>query len=290
MTTNRGVTQTGSILDRIVADGRPLVERARQDEPEPGLIARFNDYDEQWGMSRAIATPRGLAPAAPAMQIIAEIKKASPSKGVLAEEMDPEAIARSYTLGGAAGISILTEPNYFLGSLEYLRNARQVLGREFPGSRPSLLRKDFLVEPYQVMQARAYGADTILLIVAMLDAALLGEMLATARDAGVDALVEVHTEAEAERAVEAGATLFGINNRDLHTFNVDLAVTERIRPLLPADAIVVGESGVQNRADAGRLQRAGVQAILVGEAFMTAPDITAKMAELRPEPAEGLRP
>jgi indole-3-glycerol phosphate synthase len=206
------------------------------------------------------------------------------------EEMDPVAIARSYTLGGAAGISILTEPNYFLGSLEYLRNARLMLGREFHGSRPSLLRKDFLVEPYQVVQARAYGADTILLIVAMLDATLLRDLLETARDTGVDALVEVHTEAEAERAIESGATLFGINNRDLHTFNVDLTVTERIRPLLPADAIVVGESGVHTRADAERLQRAGVRAILVGEAFMTAPDIAAKMAELRPERAEGLRP
>ncbi len=124
----------------------------------------------------------------------------------------------------------------------------------------------------------------------MLDATLLRDLLETARDTGVDALVEVHTEAESERAIDAGATLFGINNRDLHTFNVDLTVTERIRPLLPADAVVVGESGVHTRADAERLQRAGVRAILVGEAFMTAPDIAAKMAELRPERAEGLRP
>ncbi len=281
MSTLRGVTETGSILDRIVADTRPLVERAKQDEPESALRARFGDFDGQWGMGAGITSPRGLAPASAAVQIIAEIKKASPSKGVLTESMDPEAIARAYTLGGAAGISILTEPNYFQGSLDHLRNVRLALGREYPETRPSLLRKDFLVEPYELTQARAYGADTILLIVALLDVALLRDLIAQAEALELDALVEVHTEAEAERAIAAGTKLFGINNRDLHTFNVDLAVTARIRPLLPADAIVVGESGVHTRADVERIHKAGVQAILVGEAFMTAPDVAAKMAELR---------
>jgi indole-3-glycerol phosphate synthase len=201
---------------------------------------------------------------------------------VLTETLDPVAIARAYTLGGATGISVLTEPKYFQGSLQYLLDVREALEREFPGIRPSLLRKDFVTDPYEIVEARAYGADNVLLIVAMLEQPLLRDLLAAARDEGLGALVEVHTEAEAERAIAAGATLFGINNRDLHTFHVDLAVTERIRPLLPADAIVVGESGVHTRADAERLQRAGVQAILVGEAFMTAPDIAAKMAELRP--------
>jgi indole-3-glycerol phosphate synthase len=144
-----------------------------------------------------------------------------------------------------------------------------------------LLRKDFVTDLYEVVEARAFGADNVLLIVAMLEPALLRDLLAAARETGLGALVEVHTEAEAERAVEAGATLFGINNRDLHTFNVDLATTERVRPLLPEDAIVIGESGVHTKTDVERLHRAGVRAILVGEAFMTAPDIAAKMAELR---------
>jgi indole-3-glycerol phosphate synthase len=277
----RGVTETGSILDRIVADTRPLVERARRDEPESVLEDRVREYGSQWGLAQAITAPRGAAPADAAVQVVAEIKKASPSKGVLAEEMDHVAIARAYTAGGAAGISILTEQNYFLGSLQYLRDVRLMLEGECPETRPALLRKDFLIEPYEVLQARAYGADAFLLIVAMLDTSLLKELIAAGRELELDALVEVHTEPEAERALQAGATLFGINNRDLHTFKVDLGVTERVRPILPAGAVVVGESGVHTRADVERLHRAGVRAVLVGEAFMTSPDVASKMAELR---------
>lgn len=281
MSSLRGVTETGSILDRIVADTRDLVERQKREEPEPALRERFDEYDGQWPLSAAITSPRGRAPAGAALQIIAEIKKASPSRGVLAEKLDYLSVAREYTLGGAAGISVLTEPNYFLGDIAWLRDVRMRLSRDFPGERPSLLRKDFVVDPYELVQARAYGADNVLLIVAMLDSALLRDLLQQARGLDLDALVEVHNAVEAERAVEAGTTLFGINNRDLHTFDVDLSTTESIRPLLPPDAVVVGESGVHTKAHAERLRRAGVRAILVGEAFMTAPDVGAKMAELR---------
>jgi indole-3-glycerol phosphate synthase len=281
MTSTRGVTRTGSILDKIVEDRRPVVARQVLDEPEPLLRERFAERDASWSLTRSITSPRGNAPALAAVQIVAEIKKASPSKGVLAETLDVEAVARAYAQGGAAGISVLTEPNYFLGSLEHLLAVRRSLERDFPGARPSLLRKDFLIEPYELVQARAYGADNILLIVAMLEQPLLVDLLQGARELDLDALVEVHTADEAERAVEAGATLYGINNRDLHTFNVDLAVTERIRPLLPPDAVVIGESGVHKREDVERLHKAGVRAILVGEAFMTAPDVASKMAELR---------
>ena len=285
MTSTRGVTETGSVLDRIVADMLDALDAAKRATSEADLRGRFAAYDATWPLSRAIASPRGRAPVDAAIQIIAEVKKASPSKGVLAEQIDPVAIARAYALGGAAGISVVTERNYFQGDLEWLRAVRLALSSELPDARPSLLRKDFLTDPYQVVEARAYGADNVLLIVAMLDDALLTDLLASARDLGLDALVEVHTEAEAERAINAGASLFGINNRDLHTFRVDLATTERIRPVLPAGAIVIGESGVHTRDDAERLQRAGVRAILVGEAFMTAPDVAAKMAELRPTAA-----
>jgi indole-3-glycerol phosphate synthase len=281
MTSTRGVTRTGSILDKIVEDRRPVVARQRLDEPASFLKDRIAEHAELWGMTSSVTSPRGNAPADAKVQIVAEIKKASPSKGVLAETLDADAIARAYALGGAAGISVLTEPNYFLGSLEHLLTVRRCLERDFPGTRPSLLRKDFLIEPYELLQARAYGADNVLLIVAMLEQTLLVDLLQGARDLGLDALVEVHTPEEAERAVAAGATLYGINNRDLHTFDVDLAVTERIRPLLPSDAVVIGESGVHSRDDVERLHRAGVRAILVGEAFMTSPDIAAKMDELR---------
>jgi indole-3-glycerol phosphate synthase len=279
--TNRGVTQTGSILDRIVADGRDDLAGRKRNVPEAALRQRFALRDATWDLSQAVATPRGAAPAGK-IQIVAEIKKASPSKGVLAETLDPVGIARAYAAAGATGVSVLTEPNYFHGSLAHLLAVREALERELPGTRPSLLRKDFVTDPYEIAEARAYGADNVLLIVAMLDLALLRELLAVARELGLGALVEVHTEAEAEQAVLAGAALFGINNRDLHTFKVDLGTTERIRPQLPGDAIVIGESGVHTKADVERLQRAGVRAILVGEAFMTAPDIAAKMAELRP--------
>ena len=279
--TRRGVAQTGSILDRIVADARADLEREKRAEPEAALRRRFADYDAQWRLSDAIRTPRGQAPASAAVQIVAEIKKASPSRGVLAEELDPVRIARAYALGGATGISVVTERRHFLGDLAWLRDVRLRLAAELPGERPSLLRKDFVTGAYEVVQARAYGADNVLLIVALLDLPLLRDLIALAGELDMDALVEVHTEAEAARAVAAGATLFGVNNRDLHTFAVDLATTERIRPLLPKDAVVVGESGVQTRADVERLRRAGVLAILVGEAFMTAPDVAAKLAELR---------
>jgi indole-3-glycerol phosphate synthase len=236
--------------------------------------------DASWRLTEAIRNPRGRAAADARVQIVAEVKRASPSKGMLDAKFDYKRIARDYALGGAAGISVLTEENYFLGSLEHLRDIRRALYADFPGVRPSLLRKDFLIDPYELTESLAYGADNVLLIVAMLDDALLRDMILKAQEEGLDALVEVHTEEEGERAVAAGATLFGINNRDLHSFEVDLATTERIRPLLPADAIVIGESGVHTKADVERLHAAGVNAILVGEAFMTAPDIAAKMAEL----------
>jgi indole-3-glycerol phosphate synthase len=277
----QGVTETGSVLDRIVADMQPWLHASKQSTPESALRERFEEYDATWPLTRAIATPRGSAPAGAAVQIIAEVKKASPSRGVLAETLDPVAVAKAYARGGATGISVVTERNYFLGDLDWLRQIRLALGRELPGARPSLLRKDFIFDPYQIVEARAYGADNVLLIVAMLDDALLADLMAQAGELSLDALVEVHTEAEADRALKAGTTLFGINNRDLHTFKVDLGTTERIRLLLPPDAIVVGESGVHTRRDVERLQRAGVRAILVGEAFMTAPDVAAKMAELR---------
>lgn len=276
------IARTGSILDRIVADGREELARRKRQEPEQALRRRIAEYgDAQWRLRDAVLSPRGRAPAATAVQVIAEIKKASPSRGVLAPALEPLAVARAYAAGGAAGISVVTEPRHFLGDLGWLREIRLRLAAELPGERPSLLRKDFVTESYQVLQARAYGADAVLLIAALLEETLLRDLIAEARGLEMDALVEVHTEAEAERALRAGADLFGINNRDLHTFEVDLATTERIRPLLPQDAVVVGESGVHTRPDVERLRRAGVRAILVGEAFMTAPDPGAKLAELR---------
>ena len=278
MTAPRGVTRTDSILDRIVADKRDRLDERTRARPEASLRGQF----EERGDGQLLPLGQALAgPPQNGIDIIAEIKKASPSRGVLAADLDHRRVARQYALGGAIGISVVTEENHFLGSPDWLGDVRRLLEAEFPAQRPSLLRKDFLIDPYEISESRALGADNVLLIAALLDDALLSAMIAKARDLGLDALVEVHTEAEAERAVAAGAGLFGINNRDLHSFAVDLATTERIRPLLPLDAVVIGESGVNTKADADRLLAAGVRAILVGEAFMTAPDVAAKLAELR---------
>lgn len=277
-----GVRRSESILDSIVADKREQLEKRKDTEPQSTLLRRLREYDEQWPLSRAIVEgPRGPSDGGRYVRLIAEIKKASPSKGRLVSRLDHQALARTYTLGGAAGISVVTEANHFQGELSWLRDIRMSLKGYYPGGRPSLLRKDFLVDPYEITESRAYGAEAVLLIAAILDDALLRDLMQQARQLDMEALVEVHNETEAERAARAGAGLFGINNRDLHTFEVDLSTTERIRPLLARDAVVVAESGINTRDDVQRMYNAGANAVLVGEAFMTATDVRAKMQELR---------
>ena len=209
------------------------------------------------------------------IRLIAEVKKASPSKGVLCPHLDPLRLARAYADNGAAAISVLTEERYFQGSLEHLAAIKGMLNqRKIP-----LLRKDFIFDPYQVYESRAYGADALLLIVAILSDEQLAELLSLSHSLGMQCLVEIHDEAELERAILCGAKIIGINNRDLMTFAVDLTTTRRLRPFVPADKIVVSESGIRNRADVLMLRGWGVDAILVGEALVTASDIAAKMRE-----------
>ena len=192
--------------------------------------------------------------------------------------VDPATVAASYLAGGAAALSVLTDEPFFKGSLEDLTAAAEVAHRQ---AQPApVLRKDFILDPYQIVEARAHGADAILLIVAALSDAYLRELLAAATEQGMDALVEVHDEAEIERAVAAGASLIGINNRDLRTFTVDLAVTERLAPLVPPGRVLVGESGVFSAVDVQRLGRAGVAAVLIGEGLILAEDRTAAVRSL----------
>lgn len=210
------------------------------------------------------------------ISLIAEVKKASPSRGVIRSNFDPVAIADSYAVNGAAAISILTEARYFQGSLKHLRDIRETLGER----RPPLLRKDFIFDPYQVYETLAYGADSLLIIVAILSPEMLVALLALSREIGLSCLVEVHNKNDMDVALESGARIIGINNRDLNTFVVDLSATERLRPLVPTDRLVVSESGISNRDDIKKLKRLGVDAMLIGEALMAAPDITAKIKEL----------
>lgn len=220
--------------------------------------------------ARAADAPRGFARALQAQvarkeaAIIAEVKKASPSKGVIREHFVPAEIAHSYALGGATCLSVLTDVDFFQGGNAYLQQARAAC--QLP-----VIRKDFLVDPIQVVEARAIGADCILLIVAALDDGLMGELAATAKDVGLDVLVEVHDGAELERALTVLDTpLVGVNNRNLHTFEVSLEATLDLLPRIPQDRLVITESGILNRADVELMETNEVRAFLVGEAFMRA--------------------
>ena len=259
--------RTETILDRIIADKREELSAAQTAVPLPALREQAEAAALPLGFARALRGPR--------IGLIAEVKKASPSRGVLRADFDPVWLAERYTEGGAAAVSVLTDEKHFQGSLEHLAAVRKALPEG-----PPLLRKDFIFDPYQLYEARANGADAALLIVAVLEDALLRELLAMAVALGLDALVEVHDEREMARAATANATLIGINNRDLRSFDIDLGTTERLRPLAPPEATIVAESGIFTRADMSRLEAAGVHAALIGEGVVTAPDPAAKVREL----------
>lgn len=270
------------IIDQIVADKRVEVEQRKLQEPLDALKRRQDLVrTPQWSMVRSILEgPRGPSAGGKRIQLIAEIKKATPSKGRLVATLEHRTLARGYTNGGAAAISILTESKYFQGAIEFVSDIRASLDGSYPGGRPALLRKDFIFDPYQLHEARAYGADAVLLIVSMLTDDELASFVDLARKLELETLVEVASEEEVERALTVDGDMIGINNRDLRTFEVDLAVTERLRPLIPMDRVVCALSGVHTRADVERMAKAQVHAVLVGESLMVAPDIPTKMREL----------
>lgn len=260
---------TPDILQRILRrKAEEVAERARR-EPIEALRERAAGAELPRGFAAALEehVDRGV----PA--VIAEIKKASPSRGVIRPDFDPEAIARSYAAHGAACLSVLTDVDFFQGADAYLQAVRAAC------SLP-VLRKDFTVEPYQVYEARALGADCILLIVAALDDARLAELAALAARLDMDVLVEVHDAQELQRALEVPAPLIGINNRDLRSFETRLETTLDLLARVPEDRLLVTESGIHTPADVARLWECGVSAFLVGEAFMRAPDPGAQLAEL----------
>jgi indole-3-glycerol phosphate synthase len=244
-----------TLLDEILAHKRDELKQAQGRVSPSALAARAQAVGE---------APRGfrrtLEAAAPPA-VIAELKRRSPSRGEIRPDFDPVACARDYAAGGAAALSVLTDERYFGGRLEYLALVRAAV-------RLPLLRKDFVIDPYQVDEARTAGADAVLLIVSALGAGALGELLGHVRARDLDALVEVHDEAELETALAAGADLVGVNNRDLRSFVTDLTVTERLAPRVPPGVLLVAESGIGGPADIARLARAGARAFLVGESLM----------------------
>jgi indole-3-glycerol phosphate synthase len=244
------------------------------------LEVRKKEYPLEMVQELALRQPRPLdlmlALADKQIRLIAEVKKASPSRGVIREDFNPIDIARIYAENNASAISVLTETAYFQGKLDYLSYIDCALGI----IRPPLLRKDFIFDPYQVYESRAFGADALLLIVAILTFKELEILLNLSHSLHMRCLVEVHNEDEVQMAVASGARIIGINNRDLTNFSVDINTTARLRPLISKDHIVISESGIKSRSDMEKLQSWGINAALVGETLMSAPDIAIKMREL----------
>ena len=263
-----------TILDTIVAQKRLEIGRLPD---TPVTAAELHAALRQRGLRDFFGALR--RPRAGDVALIAEVKKASPSKGVIRADFDPVKIALEYEAAGASCLSVLTDEKFFQGSIDYLAAIRAAIGLP-------LLRKDFIIDPRQIREAVQWGADAILLIVAILDDRQLASLHRLATEAGLAALVEVHNERELERAMDIGAQLIGVNNRDLKTFTVDMATTERIATRLFSGpgtnhtALLVAESGIHTRADVQRLKRSGARAILVGESLMREADLGAKAREL----------
>jgi indole-3-glycerol phosphate synthase len=266
------VTQayTGTILDAILTRTAADLADRKVTTPLSDLEARAKRRADPLSLRESLGGSQ--------MSVIAEIKRASPSRGVLPVTVDPATVAAEYVRGGASAISVLTDAPFFQGSLEDLESAAGIAHGN--GIAVPVLRKDFIIDPYQVVEALAHGADAVLLIAAALDDASLAELMSVARGWGMDALIEVHDEQELARAAILGADLVGINNRDLRTFTVDLGVTERLAPLAPAGAVVVAESGVFGLDEVKRLANAGAHAVLVGEGLITAPNRAAAVRTL----------
>jgi indole-3-glycerol phosphate synthase len=256
---------TSTLLDEIL-EHKSGELRERQTRVPLGLLQeRAAEQPPARSMARALVGG--------GVRVIAEVKRRSPSKGLLAAELDPARTAGTYAAYGAAAISVLTDEKFFAGSLEDLEAVRRAV--DLP-----VLRKDFVLSGYQVVEARAHGADAVLLIVAALDPDSLSDLLQEARLLGMDALVEVHTEEEMEAALDCGAPLIGVNNRDLRTFVTDLETTRRLAPMVPDGHVLVSESGIHSREQVEELGRLGVHAVLVGEALVSAPSAGEKLREL----------
>ncbi|TAM76397.1 indole-3-glycerol phosphate synthase TrpC [bacterium] len=257
------------ILHRLLEAKAKVLEREREQEPWDALHARAVERMAQRRSFLDALRARGDEPA-----IIAEVKRASPSLGLIVQDFDPVRIAASYERGGVDAVSVLTESDHFLGELRYLDVVRA-------NACCPILRKDFLTDAYQIAQSAAYGADAVLLIVAALDDLPLAALIHEAERYALDALVEVHDSGELARALLAGARIVGINNRNLRTFSVDLAVTEELLSAVPSGVLVVSESGLRNGTQIRRLRRAGAHAFLVGESLMRSADPAAAVRELR---------
>lgn len=255
------MSQVPDILREIIAYKRHEVENLKAQFPLAALELAAKQAQPPRGFACAIANkPNGQ------FALIAEIKKASPSKGIIRADFNPAELAKAYETGGATCLSVLTDGPSFQGKNEYLKTARAAVNLP-------VIRKDFMIDVHQIFESRAISADAILLIMACLDDVLAAELYAVATELGLDALIEVHNENELKRALKIGGKLIGVNNRDLHSFSIDLATTERLAPMLPEGAILVAESGIYTNADMQRMQNCGARGFLVGESLMRQEDV-----------------
>jgi indole-3-glycerol phosphate synthase len=278
-TTVRGTVETGTILDKIIARTSADVELRK-------AIVPFEELERR-AAAAAPAISLRAALRKSGLGLIAEIKRASPSKGRFPVEIDVAEVATSYRSSGADAISVLTDEPFFQGSLTDLAGTATI-AHAGSGCIP-VLRKDFIVDEYQLLEARAHGADATLLIVGALTDDRLAALMRSAERIGIETLVEVHDETEMQRALQAGATMIGINNRDLRTFAVDLGVSERLAHMAPNDVVLAGESGIFTEDDARRMRAAGMDAVLVGESLIVAPDRAAAIARIKLEEPRGSR-
>ncbi len=255
-----------NVLDEIVEHKRVEVKLAKSRVSAVELSAQVADLPATRGFARAIEQAEDMA-------LIAEVKKASPSAGLIRADFDPVALAKTYVQHGATCLSVLTDERFFQGSLDYLKQIRRAV--DVP-----LLRKEFVIDPYQILEARVAGADAILLIAECLSQSLMEELFGKATELGLDTLIELHDEEHLDRVLSIGSKLVGINNRNLKTMVTDLQQTERLAARIPAEVLLVGESGIRTRTDVDRLKLAGARAILVGESLMKQPDVGAAVEAL----------
>jgi indole-3-glycerol phosphate synthase len=270
---------TGTILDRIIERRRERLHEERRQTPEDTLASHATELgDVPLDFAQVLREGAGEPIEGARLRLIAEVKRASPSKGVFDAELDAAQQAAAYVAAGASAISVLTEQDHFRGSFADLLDVRAALDSLV--GRPAVLRKDFIFDRYQVLESRTGGADALLLIAAILEPAALADLLSYTRSFGMEALVEVHDEAELRAALDAGARVLGVNNRDLKTFDEDLGTFEQLAPLVPPEVTLVAESAIRTAADAARMVEAGAHAILVGEALVTGDNIGATALEL----------
>lgn len=255
-----------NILDEIIVHKKIELEEQKKQIPLGEIKSRLNKDDIR-DFKSAVSYPNKI-------NLIAEIKKASPSKGIIREDFDPSVIAKIYEQNGASAISVLTDRKFFQGDISFLKAVRSVT------SKIPILRKDFIIDEYQVYQSKLFGADAVLLIASVLDLRKLNMLISIAKDVGMDCLVEVHNEDDLNKVLKSGAEIIGINNRDLKTFTVDLTTTADLVRLIPDDKIIVSESGISSSDDVEFLKKLGVNAMLVGESLMTSDDIAQKIKEL----------